>query len=367
MNSMAAHSGGLGLATRNTRQEIIEVSYPQPVIDLQLELINCLQEVVGFEPGQNFFSELNADQRISLHASLKAAGFDDWAALLEFARWHWDGVKPSDPSRYWQFPDADPFHESIGKWPANPTPNRYVKVTNPGNPPDENHFGMGRYGAVAKPFQIARRKVNRSEYAAFLNAVAPSDPHGLFSSDMGIVRTREDGHFRYQVRQGRGAQPVTQVSWYDALRYCNWLHHGQPTGTEGPTSTEDGAYDMSQSSSHAQRRAGAKYFLPTIDEWFKAAYYDPSQKRYALFPLPDKENSTHGWKHFNRSHYGMRETEDPIWEWTESNVGRLFRGLRSDSWFQGNNRQAAGHFYSNPDISLNTIGFRVAADHESRP
>ena len=56
----------------------------------------------------------------------------------------------------------------------------------------------------------------------------------------------------------------------------------------------------------------------------------------------------------------MMETSDHIWEWTESEVGKAFRGIRSDSWFQGNNRQAAGRYYSNPDMELGHLGFRVA-------
>jgi hypothetical protein len=49
-----------------------------------------------------------------------------------------------------------------------------------------------------------------------------------------------------------------------------------------------------------------------------------------------------------------------IWEWNEAVVGRLFRGVRSGAWFLGNNRQAAGRFYSNPEMHLSNIGFRVA-------
>ncbi len=51
---------------------------------------------------------------------------------------------------------------------------------------------------------------------------------------------------------------------------------------------------------------------------------------------------------------------DKSWEWTETPVSGLFRAIRSGAWFQGNNRQAAGRFYSNPEIELKTIGFRVA-------
>ena len=35
------------------------------------------------------------------------------------------------------------------------------------------------------------------------------------------------------------------------------------------------------------------------------------------------------------------------------------RGLRAGGWFQGNNRQAAGRFFSNQEMELSNIGFRV--------
>ena len=179
---------------------------------------------------------------------------------------------------------------------------------------------------------------------------------------MKIDRRGDAGAYTYGVRDKRARhRPITHIAWNDALRYCNWRHHGEPTGPQNQSTTEDGAYKMSEVSHGAIRQKDAKFFLPTIDEWHKAAYYDPSEKAYCLFPLPDQSAGDHGWKHFNRSHYGMQETEDSIWEWTETNVGPSFRGIRSDSWFQGNNRQAAGHFYSNPDIALAITGLRIAA------
>ena len=56
----------------------------------------------------------------------------------------------------------------------------------------------------------------------------------------------------------------------------------------------------------------------------------------------------------------MADIDHQTWDWTESRGGVLFRGIRSNSWFQGNNRQAAGRFYSNADLELGNLGFRVA-------
>ena len=62
------------------------------------------------------------------------------------------------------------------------------------------------------------------------------------------------------------------MSYYDALRFANWMHNGQPIGVQDASTTEDGAYDMSLGAA-VVRKAGAKVFLPNEDEWYKAAYY----------------------------------------------------------------------------------------------
>ena len=54
-----------------------------------------------------------------------------------------------------------------------------------------------------------------------------------------------------------------------AARYCNWLHNNY-----GDTQT--GAYTLTNYSIGSplpSRNSGAKYFIPTENEWYKAAYY----------------------------------------------------------------------------------------------
>jgi formylglycine-generating enzyme required for sulfatase activity len=57
------------------------------------------------------------------------------------------------------------------------------------------------------------------------------------------------------------------------LRYCNWRQTGD---------TESGAYDLT--ARPPRRLVGARYFLPTDDEWYKAAYFDTRANRYWLYP-----------------------------------------------------------------------------------
>jgi hypothetical protein len=59
------------------------------------------------------------------------------------------------------------------------------------------------------------------------------------------------------------------------MRFVNWLENGQPTGAQGPGSTDDGVYKIIDGLSEV-RNPNARFFIPTENEWYKAAYYDPS-------------------------------------------------------------------------------------------
>jgi len=169
-----------------------------------------------------------------------------------------------------------------------------VTVGNAGNPPDQD-FGLGPIGAVPYVFRISKNEVTNALYAEFLNAVAsPDDPNGLYNPLMatdargGIVQTQgTPGGSGYMVKPYMGDKPVVFVNWFDAARLCNWLHNGKRGGGQGPTTTEGGAYTLSGPSSvqlpgtdpiHGAngRNAGARFCLPSLSEWHKAAYYQPA-------------------------------------------------------------------------------------------
>jgi formylglycine-generating enzyme required for sulfatase activity len=169
----------------------------------------------------------------------------------------------------------------------------WVTVGSPGNPPDDEVACQAgttlhcraNIGAVSYRFRIARQEVTNAEYAAFLNAVADADPLGLFNANMQVVgditRTGTSGSFVYTVTPGRESWPVRYTDWYRALRFANWLHNGEPTGPQGASTTEDGAYTLlGVNDPDVQRNPGALFWLPTEDEWYKAAFYDPSIPGY---------------------------------------------------------------------------------------
>ncbi len=108
---------------------------------------------------------------------------------------------------------------------------------------------QGTFGAVDYAYSIAKHEVTNDQYAEFLNAVAGVDTHGLYNPSMGtsarggIVQACPTT-CSYSVKHSMGSKPVVFVSFWDAARFTNWLHNGQPTGAQNNSTTEDGAYTL---------------------------------------------------------------------------------------------------------------------------
>jgi formylglycine-generating enzyme required for sulfatase activity len=164
-----------------------------------------------------------------------------------------------------------------------------VLVGHPGNPGDVQP--QGTFGAVPYTYRIGTTDVTNSQYVEFLNAVAKSDPRHLYfagsqnDKNGGIMRAGSDGSYVYSVKPDAigqapgggdytyGNKPVIYVSVQDAMRFANWMNNGQGNGD-----TETGAYTMTDL--NLKRNAGARWFLPSENEWYKAAYYDGSKGVY---------------------------------------------------------------------------------------
>ncbi len=153
----------------------------------------------------------------------------------------------------------------------------FVTVGNINNPNDPATGSL--YGAVAYAYKIAKNETTISQYAEFLNAAAQTDTYGLYDTGMGsdlsvagITRSGFSGSYSYSVVAGSGNRPISYVSWFDAARFTNWMSNGQGGG-----STETGAYTLVGAMSGIFfKNAGATVWLPSENEWYKAAYYDPT-------------------------------------------------------------------------------------------
>ena len=274
----------------------------------------------------------------------------------------------------------------------------WVNVGNPGNAADTTG-----YGAVSYAYQIGKHEVTNAQYATFLNAVDPNgaNANGVYNSNMGsnarggITYTAGSGSgAKYTLRTSMGDKPVNYVSWYDAARFANWMMNGQGSG-----STETGAYTLSLNTGIITKNGGATVYLPSEDEWYKAAYYDPTSgagggDNYWLHatqsdtaPTIASANSTGDITNFGanvanynkgadwnsqdgnvttvgsagalaESYFGTADQGGNVWEWNDAvSVSGSSRGLRGGSFFNfESNLRASNRSTTTPRARTATSG-----------
>ena len=271
----------------------------------------------------------------------------------------------------------------------------WTVVGNAGNAAD---VANGK-GAVAYDYRIGTYEVTNAQYSEFLNAKAQSDPLALYSSNMaisaqgGITRQGSSGSFSYSPIAGRESMPVNFVTFFDALRFVNWMNNGQGAGD-----TETGAYTLlggtatPSNPTTVTRNAGAAIVLASGDEWYKAAYHDAvglAATDYFTYPAGSNTATTCtsptasansgncnnvvadvtavGSYTDSASPYGTFDQGGNVREWVEdvSANGPAFRPLRGGSFSAAGMQLSAlnpagGGGVSPIPIDGNNTGFRVA-------
>jgi formylglycine-generating enzyme required for sulfatase activity len=255
-----------------------------------------------------------------------------------------------------------------------------VPIGNAGNAPDPTTG----YGSVAYTYNIGTTEVTNAQYAAFLNAKAAADPFNLFNPNMagpfgGITRSGSSGSYTYATINGRENNPVNFVSFWDATRFVNWLHNGQGQGD-----TETGAYPLTStgiSSNTITRHSGAIWAVTSEDEWYKAAYHQPTSQggdgdSYWLFPTSSNSalladanwgnvvGNTSPVGSFAANFYGVFDLAGNVREFNEAILGPddAFRGMRGGSMYSsffGNDLQADSRGFAYPTTEVEYYGFRV--------
>jgi formylglycine-generating enzyme len=275
-------------------------------------------------------------------------------------------------------------------------------VGNPGNAAD----GV-RYGAVGYSYNIGTYDVTNSQYVEFLNAKDGSGLNtlGLYNSGMSNTTFPLFGGInfnagnangnKYSVISSSASHPVNYVTWYDAIRFANWLNNGQ-----GNSDTESGAYTLlggtptPSNGNSITRNARATVFLSSENEWYKAAYYDPRTEaqggppawggHYWLYPTsssspPIGSSPTALPNHVNilnfgpvnltdvgaytgtTSPYGAFDMGGNVGQWTEADAlifGGSAPGIRGGSWASAsvNDLLSLGSLHQNPPF----LGHRSA-------
>jgi formylglycine-generating enzyme len=283
---------------------------------------------------------------------------------------------------------------------------QWVTVGDPGNTADTDPSG---YGAVATSFQIMKYEFTNQQYTDFLNSVAATDTYSLYNSNMGsnarggITQSGVSGGYTYAVRSNMGGKPVNYVSWFDAARVSNWYQNGATSSS----STETGAYTLNGATSGNAPAVnpGATFYIPTEDQWYKAAYYQgggtnagywnyatqsddaPSEVtadgtgigsagntgNFANFKRAADWNSENGnvttvGTNGGPSAYGAFDMSGNIIEWNDlTGAAGSSRGLRGGGWNNGSSYRlsSSGGDSNDPSSEDSDIGFRLASPASS--
>jgi len=287
---------------------------------------------------------------------------------------------------------AAPSHAgtvTFGSGAGNTFAMEFVTIGNPNNTADTN-ANPSPAGRVTYAYDIGKFEVSRdmvTKYNANFGTTNNLEITLLDMDDFGIVG-------------GNGAnKPATGVSWNEAARFVNWLNVNQGFAkaykfADGSAVNDniqlwqsgEAGYDVN----NKYRNSLAKYFLPSYNEWYKAAYYNPNDSTYydyanGSITAPTAVASGTG---DNTAVYGQQQAQGPadvtsagglspygvmglggnVWEWEESSLDLLNddftsdRALRGGSWYgNSSNLSSSIRGLDLPSAEYNDSGFRVAS------
>ena len=258
---------------------------------------------------------------------------------------------------------------------------------------------------------MGRTEVTTGTWVEFFNAVSSVSPP-LVINNMNLLEpvdwggqinpTGTGGRFRVNPDIPNAAMlPANGISWHVAAVLCNWLHNDKGTTASAFT---NGAYDTltfgypeggGRFNDQARHNPDAKYWIPTLDEWLKAAYFDPNKdgigqggwwrspngtdiplvygppgvgEANASFDLPD-----HGvWRiplgAYPNTHsaFGLFDVSGGTSEWTEdvsaSGSSRTVQGSAATTAGGAPNRDRPDYIAARAPFAVSTdLGFRLAS------
>jgi formylglycine-generating enzyme required for sulfatase activity len=261
----------------------------------------------------------------------------------------------------------------------------FTTIGNAGNAADDTG-----YGAVGYTYRIGTYEVSQGMISIY-NALSGGP-------SISILSLASYG--------GNGPdKPAGGVTWNEAARFVNWLNtsNGYSAAYKFTTggandnialwTNGDSGYDPA----NPFRNSNAYYFLPSEDEWYKAAYYDPNKSGGAGYwdyatgsdsvPTAVSSGTTSGTAVFGQaqatgpaiitnagglSPYGTMAQNGNIGEWHESGYtapndsATEFRVSRGGSWTSSSAGTALvptnrGNPSVLPTAEFINVGFRVAS------
>ncbi len=265
----------------------------------------------------------------------------------------------------------------------------FVNIAGDTNPTVQqaNEGRLDGYGIVNSDYRMGTYEITNDQWDKFVNS------YGTVTGSPSDVYNESSYYTGTDV-------PTNELSWYEGAQFVNYLNTSTDhtaaykfTGTQG---TGDYTYAMWESgdagydSSNPYRNSNAFYFLPTEDEWVKAAYWNgTSLQTYATkagesLTQGDGTSGT-GWNYWedgfatdptgpwnvgsgSEELNGTFDMMGNIEEWMESPydsgdyLSGSYRGLRSATFGSGDNSfRSSNRADGNPGTEVYLRGFRVAS------
>jgi len=249
----------------------------------------------------------------------------------------------------------------------------FVDIGNTGNAADTTTYGAVPYEYRVGKYEVSQDVITKATASGMANVTAGAWTNG---------------------------KPAATISWYEAAAFVNWLNTSAGNTAAYSLTFSNSSWSMAlQSSSNAwtaggtnlYRNKNAFYFLPSENEWYKAAYYKGggTNAGYWLYPTASSSAPTAvasgtnaGSAVYNAaasvpaivnsagglSPYGTMGQGGNVQEWNESafdgsnSSSSKGRAVRGGSW-----NGTVGYLRSSlrlnddPTLEFDFIGFRVAS------
>ena len=266
----------------------------------------------------------------------------------------------------------------------------FATIGNPGNAADTTG-APNPAGSVGYTYEIGKFEVSRNMITKYNSAFGTANSLEISLGDMTSFG-------------GNGAnKPATGGSWNEAARFVNWLNTS--TGNQAAYKFTTGGVndnialwnsgDAGYDASNRYRNSLAKYVLPSYNEWYKAAYYDPNKNGgaggywdyptgsdaeptavtsgtaagTAVFGHPQTQGPADVNQAGGLSPYGGMGLGGNVWDWEESSSnlanssGSSGRAVRGGPWIHPSNALLSSYRLNGelPSDGGLYVGFRVVS------
>ena len=269
---------------------------------------------------------------------------------------HWGERIPAVADQEKLIPERDWYVNTAGMTMLQMAPGTFLQASESG---DE---GLDRIVEITQPFWVGDREVTRGQFEFFMadtNYAATEKPAGWDGVATSISPTAD--------------HPAQQVSWYDAVMYCNWLsqREGLQPCYERTGTKEKGGFDENEYDAWRVIPGATGYRLLQDSEWEYACRAGTSTE----FSSGDDESLLVGYCQMYPSKltavcgeklpnaWGLHDAHGNVREWCSEAYydGYTERVLRGGSVNNvSSDARSANRNNYRPVHRLSSTGFRVA-------